>query len=157
MKVSGEYGPRRAVGAGWARLCAAAALLYAGLLASPAAPAIDRIVLEVDEVTVPGTTQAAGASVTLDLARGEPVAHVRVGQVEVPEPIGPLRNVQLECTNIYVVEPHIECREGTLTADGGPTKNIALKVSGEYDTERHSVIARGSELPLAGGQAQFSG
>jgi hypothetical protein len=131
-------------------------LLLLASLASPASFAIDRIVIEVDEITSPAT-QAAGTSVTLDLARGEPVARARVGQVAVPSPIGPLRNVQLECTKIYVREPTIACREGTLTADGGPTKNIALKVSGEYDTERRAMIARGSELPLAGGQAQFSG
>jgi hypothetical protein len=151
-----EHEPRHAVGASWVRVLATVALLWAGLLASPAGFAIDRIRLEVDGVTAPGT-QVAGASATLDLARGAPVAHVHLGQVAVPDPIGPLRNVQLECTNIYVVEPKIECREGTLMADGGPTKSIALKVSGEYDTERRSVIARGSELPLAGGQAQFSG
>jgi hypothetical protein len=131
-------------------------LLLIASLASPASFAIDRIVIEVDEITSPAT-QAAGTSVTLDLTRGDPVAHARVGQVAVPSPIGPLRNVQLDCTKIYVREPTIACREGTLTADGGPTKNIALKVSGEYDTERRAMIARGSELPLAGGQAQFSG
>ncbi len=52
-------------------------------LASPASYAVERIVLEVDEITSPAT-QAAGTSVTLDLARGEPVAHVRIGQVAVP-------------------------------------------------------------------------
>lgn len=145
-----------AAGARWSRLCATAALLLVASFASPAGFAIDRIVLEIDETIAPGT-QAASSSVTLDLARGEPVAHVRVGHVGVPEPIGPLRNVQLECTKIYVREPTIACREGTLIADGGPTKNITLKVSGEYDTERRALIARGSELPLAGGQAQFSG
>jgi hypothetical protein len=156
MTPSVEFLSRPGAGARWARLFTAGALLFVGLLASPAGFAIDRIVLEVDEITSPAT-QAAGTSVTLDLARGEPVAHVRVGQVAVPAPIGPLRNVQMECTNIYVREPTIACREGTLTADGGPTKNITLKVSGEYDTERRAVIARGSELPLAGGLAQFSG
>jgi len=133
-----------------------AALLFVALLASPAGFAIDRIVLEVDEVTGP-VTQAAGTSVTLDLSRGDPVAQVRIAQVAVPAPIGPLRNVRVDCTKIYVREPTIACREGTLVADGGPTKNITLKVSTEYDTERRALIARGSELPLAGGQAQFSG
>lgn len=156
MTPSVERGSRPPARARLARLCAAGALLLLASLASPASFAINRIVLEVDEITSPAT-QAAGTSVTLDLARSEPVAHVRVGQVAVPAPIGPLRNVQLECTRIYVREPTIACREGTLTADGGPTKNIALRVSGEYDTERRAVIARGSELPLAGGQAQFSG
>jgi hypothetical protein len=156
MTPSVECGLRPSGGARVTRLCAAAALLLVALAATPASFAIERIVLEVDEITSPAT-QAAGTSVTLDLARGEPVAHVRVGQVAVPQPIGPLRNVQLDCTKVYVREPEIACREGTLTADGGPTKKIALKVSGEYDTERHAVIARGSELALAGGQAQFSG
>src|SRR4051812_15843081 len=127
MMASVEHQPRRTVGARWAHLPAAIAFLWIGLLASPAGFAIDRIVLEVDEVTAPGT-QAAAPSITLDLARSEPVAHVRVAHIAVPEPIGPLRNVQLECTNIYVLEPKIECREGTLTADGGPTKNLSLKV-----------------------------
>src|SRR5690242_1576041 len=85
-------------GAFWTRLCAASALLLAGAVASPGCFAVDRIVLEVDEITSPAT-QAAATSVTLDLAHGEPVAHVRVGQVAVPAPIGPLRNVQVECTN----------------------------------------------------------
>src|SRR6185369_11871949 len=143
-------------GSRWARPGAMAALLCTALLASPAGFAIDRIVLEVDEVTGP-VTQAAGTSVTLDLSRGDPVAQVRIAQVAVPAPIGPLRNVRIDCTKIYVREPTIACREGTLVADGGPTKNITLKVSTEYDTERRALIARGSELPLAGGQAQFSG
>src|SRR5262245_49707377 len=109
------------------RRCVTGALLFVALAArSTASFAVDRIVLEVDEITSPAT-QAAGTSVALDLTRGEPVAHVRVGQVAVPAPIGPLRNVQVECTKIYVREPTIACREGTLTADGGPTKNIALK------------------------------
>ena len=152
--VACESRPSR--GARLARFYAAGPLLFVALLASPAGFAIDRIVLEVDEVTGPAT-QAAGTSVTLDLSRGDPVAEVRIAQVAVPPPIGPLRNVQVTCTKIYVREPTIACREGTLVADGGPTKNITLNVSTEYDTERRALIARGSELPLAGGQAQFSG
>ncbi len=85
-------------GARWARLCAAAALLWLALLASPASLRVERIVLEVDEITSPAT-QAAGTSVTLDLARGEPVAHVRVGQVErARSRSGRCATSQLECT-----------------------------------------------------------
>src|ERR1044072_112130 len=144
-----ECESRPLAGASWARFGAAAALLWVTLLASPASFAVERIVLEVDEITSPAT-QAAATSVTLDLARSEPVAHVRIGQGAVPAPIGPLRNVQVECTKIYVREPSIACREGTLTADGGPTKNITLKVSGEYETERQAVFAARSERSLGG-------
>lgn len=131
-------------------------LLLVSLFASPAALAIDRIVLEVDEVTLPGTN-AVGTSMTLDLTRGRPVARGQAMHVEVPQPIGPLRNVQIECTDVYVREPKISCREGKLTAQGGPTKNIELNVSAEYDTVTESATAQGAGLALAGGEAQFSG
>src|SRR4051812_9717790 len=97
MTPSVECRSRPPAGARWTRLRASGALLLVALLASPAGFAIDRIVLEVDEVTGP-VTQAAGTSVTLDLARGDPVAQVRIAQVAVPAPVGPLRNVQVECT-----------------------------------------------------------
>jgi hypothetical protein len=132
------------------------ALVLALALASPVAHAIDRIVVEVDEIAVPGTT-AAGTSVTVDLARGRPVAHGHVMHVEVPQPIGPLRNVRIECTDMYVREPKIACREGQLAADGGPTKHIALRVSAEYDTASESATAQASGLAVAGGEARFSG
>jgi hypothetical protein len=103
------------------------ALTLVAALASPRTFAIDRIVLEVDEISVPGT-HMAGATMTLDLTRGRPVARGRVMHLEVPQPIGPLRNVQIECTDVYVREPKIACREGKLTADGGPTRKIAFDV-----------------------------
>ena len=154
MTSSVECGTGSRAGTRWGRLCLPALLLA---LASPASFAVDRIVLEVDEISVPGVTQVGGASVSLDLLRSGPVARARAAYVEVPQPIGPLRNVQLECASVYVYEPKVACREGRLTADGGPTKTLSLKVSGEYDTAHESVTAQGSELPLAGGLAQFSG
>lgn len=126
-------------------------------LASPAAFAIDRIVIEVDEISVPGTTNVTSASMTLDLARGRPVARAQAMYIEVPQPIGPLRNIRIECTDVHVREPKIACREGKLTAEGGPTKNIALDVAAEYDTATASATAQGAGLALAGGEAQFSG
>jgi hypothetical protein len=118
--------------------------------------AVDRIILEVGEIVVPGT-QVGGTSITLDLTRNQPVVRARAERVEVPQPVGPLRNVRLDCTGLYVREPLVACREGQLTAEGGPTKTIAMKVSAEYNTASSSAVAQGAELQVAGGQAQFSG
>jgi hypothetical protein len=131
-------------------------LAFALAAASPASFAIDRIVFEVDEISVPGTNVTA-AAVTLDLTRGRAVARGQAVHIDVPQPIGPLRNVRIECTDVYVREPKVACREGTFTAEGGPTKNIALSVSAEYDTATASATARGAGLAVAGGEAQFSG
>jgi hypothetical protein len=130
--------------------------LTLSLLASPASFAIDRIVLEVAEIVAPGT-RVAGATATLDLAHGAPVARARAAHIEVPQPIGPLRNLRFECTSLDVREPKVACHAGQVTAEGGPTKTIAMEVSAEYDTAHSSAIAQGSGLQVAGGQAQFSG
>jgi hypothetical protein len=123
--------------------------------ASSQAAAVNRIVLEVAEITVPGT-RVGGATATLDLTNGRPVVQVRAAQMEAPSPVGTLRNVRFDCTDIYVREPKIACRGGTVSADGGPTKKISARVTGEYDTTTSTAIAEGAELPIAGGQAQFA-
>src|SRR5688572_15443362 len=66
--------------------------------------AVDRIVLEVGEIVVSGT-QVGGTSITLDLTRSQPVVRARAERVEVPQPVGALRNVRLDCTGLYVREP----------------------------------------------------
>ena len=147
MTSSVECGPLRRIFA-----CALAVL---GLTSVPAW-AVDRIILEVAQIDGPGT-QIGGTTVTLDLSRADPVAQVRAAHVEVPQPIGPLRNVQFDCTSIYIREPKIACREGRGSAEGGPTKNIALSLAAEYDTNTRSATAQGSGLAIAGGTAQFSG
>jgi hypothetical protein len=154
MTSSVECGPVHGLRA--ARRAWSVAVLALLTFASSPSFAITRIVLEVAEIVVPGTP-VGGAKVTLDLARTQPVAQARVEHVELPEPIGTLRNVQFECTSLYVVEPKIACREGKASADGGPTKSITLNVSAEYDTNTKSAIAQGSDLPVAGGLVQVSG
>jgi len=154
MTSSAECGPTPRPRAGWRAPCALALALLA--LASPSSFAIGRIVLEVGEITAPGT-QATGTTVTLDLTRARPVARVRTERVQVPEPIGTLRNVRYECTRLYIREPKIACLAGRASAEGGPTKTITLRASAEYNTAKRSAVVRGSELPVAGGQAQFSG
>jgi hypothetical protein len=150
-----DSGARRRRGGSGKAAVAALALFALSALASPATFAVNRIVLEVAEITVPGT-QVGGTTVTLDLARGRPVAHVRAERMEVPAPVGTLRNVQFECTSLEVREPKVACREGRASAEGGPTKNITLRVSAEYDTNTGITVAQGSELPVAGGQAQLT-
>jgi len=118
--------------------------------------AVDRIVLEVAQIEGSGT-QVGGTTVTLDLSRNNPVAQVRAERVEMPQPLGPLRNVHFECTSLYIREPKVACREGRASADGGPTKSITLNIAAEYDTNTRSATAQGSGLPVAGGTAQFSG
>ena len=59
---------------------------------SPATFAIGRIVIEVGEITLPDA-QGGGITATVDLGtRGSPSARVRVEQMDLPAPIGTLRD-----------------------------------------------------------------
>ena len=119
--------------------------------------AISRIVLEVGEITVPGT-RAAGVVATVDLqTRGAPSARVRVDQLDVPAPLGTFRSVDVVCGNVVIREPKLACRNAQAAARGGPTKTLALQGSVEYDTTHRTTSIEGSGLAVGGGVAQFAG
>jgi hypothetical protein len=118
--------------------------------------AINRIVLEVGELTVPGA-QASSITATFSLnTRGAPSAHARAEQVVLAEPIGTLRSVELACGVVVIHEPTFACREGRLEARGGPTKSISMQAAAEYNSARGETAAEGSAFAVAGGTAEFS-
>ena len=136
---------------------ALAAATMALISASPATFGISRIVLEVGEITAPDT-QGGGITATLDLGtRGAPTAEVRAVQMELPAPIGTLRNIELTCATVIVHEPTFACREARFSAQGGPTKVISMQASAEYDSARSMTSFEGSGLGIAGGTLQFAG
>lgn len=112
--------------------------------------------LEVGEVTVAGIS-AGGVSATLDLqGRGGPSGEVRAMLVDLPKPIGTLRSVRMDCSRVIVREPTFECRDGRLSAQGGPTGALAMRLSTNYDSARKRARVEASELPVAGGMAEFT-
>jgi hypothetical protein len=135
--------------------CLLLALALGG--ASNETHAIDRIVLEIGEIALPGTA-GGGITATLDLGpRGAASAHVRAAQMDLPSPIGTLREIQLSCANVVVREPIFACRTARLSAQGGPTRSISMQAEGEYDSTHGAMSFEGSEFGVAGGTAQFSG
>ncbi|MEP7242168.1 MAG: hypothetical protein ABI885_00630 [Gammaproteobacteria bacterium] len=127
-----------------------------GLWSGPS-PAISRIVLEVGEVTVPGA-HAGGVQANLDLSgKGSPSAQVRVEQLDLPAPVGPLQGVDIFCATFVVREPTLACRDGRLAARGGPTKTIAMQASAAYDMNSGAISGEGSGFAVAGGSLQFTG
>lgn len=132
-------------------------LLLAGVVESPAVFAIDRIVMEVGEVTL-SQAHAGGVTAVLDLTpRSGPSARVQAEMLDLPAPIGPLRELTLTCPSVIVHEPTFACRGGRGNARGGPTRTIALDVSGEYNSSQGTVAFNGSGFAVSGGIAEFSG
>ncbi len=132
--------------------------LFSIVCASASAPsfAISRIVLEVAEIVTPGTP-VGGAEVTLDLPATACRARARGARGTARTDRHAAQRAVRVHEILYVREPKIACREGKVSADGGPTKNIALNVSGEYDTNTKSATGQGSDLAVAGGLVQVSG
>ncbi|HEV7715475.1 MAG TPA: hypothetical protein VGO53_07755 [Steroidobacteraceae bacterium] len=144
-------------GEGWRRLCVVGAVSVVLGLASAPGLAIGKIIVDIGEVTVPGS-RAEGLSATLDLTHARaPSAHIRADQVDVPAPVGPLRDVEIFCGSVVIQEPRFACENGDFVARGGPTQTISMKAAGEYNSATHTSSAEGSGFIVAGGVAQFSG
>ena len=137
------------------RLPLLAAALALGVASTPAF-AISRIVLEVGELSLPGA-QATNVTATLSLnTHGAPTALIRSEQLDLAEPIGPLRSVEVVCGAVVIHEPIFACRSGHLDARGGPTKSISMQASAEYNSALRGMTAEGSAFAVAGGTAGFS-
>ena len=127
------------------RLC----LLWAIGCAAPAF-AIDRIVIEADELTVPGTT-AEEVAVTLDLTRASPTMHAQVNQATRAS------GITLDCASLIVKEPVFACRDARVSIKKSALGPVRAQAFAEYNTDS-SVLSFGLDrLAIAGGKVQALG
>ena len=104
------------------------------LLAPGMAHAVDGIALEVRELTVAGIP-VESASVRLDII-DEQRTRLTLGAAAatLPDPAGKLTSLLLVCDSPVIAEPRFACDAGKLTARGGPTRAVNMRVRAEYDT-----------------------
>src|SRR5918994_3570886 len=125
-------------------------------LGSAETSAIDRVVLEVGELSVAGA-RLSGATVALDLSGDVPTVAVKGDRLELSEPRAVLSHLSVTCAEIAIKEPQLACRRARITAHGGPTKAIDLQAAARYDTEKRALTIAGSDLAIAGGRLRFTG
>ena len=133
------------------------AMTLALLGLAPAAHAIDAIVLEVRELTMAGIP-VTGANVRLDVLTDKQTRlTVTARTATLADPVGKLADVTLRCDAPIVAEPRYGCDAGRLTARGGPSGAIDMKVAAEMNTVSGVTTFRGSGLKVAGTSAVFNG
>jgi hypothetical protein len=132
-------------------------LLMCGGWFSPDARAVDSIVLEVRELTVAGIPVQA-ASVKLDVL-DEQRTRLTIGadSATLADPVGTLRSLLLVCDAPVIAEPRYACDAGKLTGRGGPTGNVNMHLTAEYDIDKGTTRFSGSGLRVAGTAAKFDG
>ncbi len=122
-----------------------------------AAPAIEGIALEIGEISMPDA-RIVGARAHLDLTTDVPALTVTAQQVTPSASPGlAMRNVAVACSEIVVKEPRFACKRARVTAQGGPTKAIALNASAAYDTDAAALEFAASGLAIAGGHLRATG
>ena len=127
-------------------------MLVASLLAciSPAAHAVDAIVLEVRELTIAGIP-ATNVSARLDVLSDKKTrAIVRAGSARLPAPAGVFTDLLLDCEEPVVAEPRFGCARGRFSARGGPTGGIDMKVAMEMRSDTGVTTLHGSDIRIAG-------
>jgi hypothetical protein len=124
---------------------------------APGARALDAIVLEVRELSVAGVPME-GASARLDLLSDQtPRVTLAARSATLPEPIGRISDLELNCDSPVIAEPRFGCKAGMLTGTGGPTGRIDMRVAAEMRTDTGITSFNGSGLKVAGTTANFDG
>lgn len=135
-----------------ASFCASALLLWSGV-----AGAIDRIVLEANEIAAPAARIIA-PRVELNLSGAAPRALVTAEQLSLAaQPAESMSAVRIECGEVTIREPTFACGAGHVSARGGSLKAIEMSASAMFRSDRAVLEAEGRGLSFAGGQLRVAG
>ena len=124
------------------------------LLAAPAAPAIERLSLEVTQVVLPGGRELRGATASLDLeASSRSRLEARVARLRLaPEAV--LTGLVIRCGELIVREPDFGCHAGEARASVPNVGALAGRLVADADSGRGRATLQLSELGLAGGASR---
>lgn len=133
----------------------AAALALAALALVTASSGIDRMVLRLGSVNA-GHWRASDITVTIRLgAGGPPSGALRVGQLQLGEPLGTLRDIRITCARLLLGSGILACEDGRLDAGHpalarGPVPlSFRLALNGDWLAVTAPAIAVGFDA--AGG------
>jgi hypothetical protein len=122
--------------------------------------AIDRVILQFGQVSTAGV-QAKNATMSLDVSpgppSGSPTLEVRAEQLRLNALGTTYSNVDIFCASLFIKEPRYACKEGSVSARGGPTGHVAMTTAFSYDSSTGAIAASGSGLRLAGAPTRFAG
>ena len=129
----------------------------AALLVTPAAHAIDSIVLEVRELTVAGVPMT-GVQARLDLVSDQRTrVTLNAREMALPDPAGKLQDFALNCDQPVIAEPRFGCEAGRLTAKGGPLGSLDMQMSAVMRSDTGVTSFSGKGVKIAGTTASFEG
>ena len=124
---------------------------------APAAHALDAIVLEIRELSIAGIA-VAGASARLDVLSADKTRVTLTARAAtLPDPMGKISDVRLECETPVIAEPRFGCGAGKMTGRGGPTGSVDMLIAAEMRTDNGVATFKGSGFKVAGTTATFDG
>jgi hypothetical protein len=124
---------------------------------TPAARAVDALVLEVRELVVAGMP-VEGASIRLDLLTDKQTSlTVGARSATLPAPVGQFTGLSLVCPRPVIADPRFGCEAGRLTGRGGPTGRVDMNVAAEMRIDTGITTFNGSNFKVAGTAAAFDG
>jgi hypothetical protein len=134
---------------------AARGMAGAVLLAAPAAPAIERLTLEVAQATLPGGRELGGTRAALQLEpAGRSRLEVRAARLRLaPDEL--VTGLRVRCGRLIVREPHFACQAGEARALVPRIGAIGGRLEADADSGRSRATLRLSDLRIAGGLARL--
>jgi hypothetical protein len=139
------------------RQAASRAIAFLLVCLAPAAHALDAIVLEIRELSIAGIPME-GASARLDvLSEDKTRVTLTARAATLPDPLGKISDLRLECETPVIAEPRFGCSAGKMTGRGGPTGSVDMLMAAEMRTDNGVTTFNGSGFKVAGTTATFDG
>jgi hypothetical protein len=132
------------------------ALLVLGAALSPAARAVDALVIEARRITGPGVV-ARDVVVNLDLSKpAAPQARVQAARIDLADDAGRITRLDLRCAAPALDGPRFGCPRALVNSRDSPIGPLEFAASLWLDADRGVFDSRGSRIPLGGGFARFT-
>jgi hypothetical protein len=142
-----------------ARLLAA----FAGCCAAHDCLAIDRVVLEIGQLSTAGV-QATGATITLDVTpeadHGSSTLRTEVAELRLParRPFGnTFTDIDISCTSVLMRQPQFGCTDGQVAVRTDLLGPVSMSAAAVYDSSTRLISFHGSGLQLAGATTRLNG
>ena len=127
-------------------------LLLCAVLIAPPLAAIDGIALQLGSLASSGWQAQAIAIRLDDLGATSASLHITIANLDLPQPLGPLKNLQLICPALQLSDQELSCADGQLRLSVPWLDNDSIAVSFSYRPVEQSFLLRVKDARLAGGR-----
>lgn len=131
-------------------------LLLSALLIAPRLPAVEGLELHLDTLAGAGW-QAQDITLQLDMQDAANARlHIAIGQLDLPEPLGKVKDLQLDCAPLQLSDDELNCAQAQLHLTSAWLDSDLSTIAFSYRPVERAITLTVHDARLAGGSVSFT-